>query len=137
MAEANIVIDLGQILRDAGCTSALIDVAAERRRQQEAEGYTLEHDDHYREGELAQAAAALTCSAVSRFVGQQPHLNSPRDTAESFWAANASVFWPLGWGEIKQKTARRDLVRATALLLAEIERIDRDRIERLAEVSGG
>lgn len=89
--------------------SALADVLAECRRQKEVEGWTPAHDDAHEFGVLAQAAAC--------------------------YAANASEFWHKGYGGRpywpfdgewwKPKDKRRDLVRAAALLIAEIERLDR------------
>lgn len=93
----------GRLVRRQG-SHALLDVAAERRRQQEAEGWTPEHDDQHGKGELAVAAA---CYARPR----------------RFKSAPADWPWSQEWW--KPKTRRQDLVRATALLLAEIERLDR------------
>lgn len=90
--------------------TALEDIAAERRRQIEAEGWTLEHDDRHAEGELAQAAAAY--AAASTFYRVDPY------------AAVLSV-WPWSRAWLKPTTPRRDLVKAGALIIAEIERLDR------------
>jgi hypothetical protein len=86
-------------------TQALLDVAAERRRQIEVEGWTPEHDDEHNAGELARAAA---CYAI-------------------FNTAPAPTMWPRQWDTSwwKPKDDRSNLVRAAALLLAEIERLDR------------
>lgn len=85
------------------------DVMHERHRQVTTEGWSAEHDDQHRAGTLAQAAAC--------------------------YAANAAGWWPRGYGQPpywpfdeewwKPKDARRDMVRAAALLIAEIERLDR------------
>lgn len=90
-------------------TKAASDVLAERQRQIEAEGWTPEHDDAHGAGSMAFAAAAY---AVHAHAG--PRLSSP------LWAWTG---WSRDWW--KPKGARRDLVRAAALLLAEIERLDR------------
>lgn len=91
---------------------AWLDVQAERRRQVEAEGWTPEHDDAHSHGEMARAAAcyALAGSSV------------PNDGTA---ALLVSLAWP--WDEQwwKPTTTRRDLVKACALGLAEIERLDR------------
>ena len=76
------------------------DVIAERRRQISAECWTPEHDDAHRNGELAQAAA---CYADGEF----------------------SDIWPWDESWWKPTTRRRNLVKAGALILAEIERLDR------------
>lgn len=89
---------------------AIADVAAERRRQIEAEGWTPEHDDEHGAGELAAAAAAYAFSAA---------------TEGRYLAADPLGFWPWDTSWWKPRGARRDLVRAGALIVAEIERIDR------------
>ncbi len=92
-------------------SKALDDVAAERSRQVEAEGWTPEHDDTHDKGEMALAAHAYVGHAygVARF----DNCGLPET-------------WP-DWGlqSFKPKDARRDLVRAAALIVAEIERLDR------------
>lgn len=85
-------------------SKALEDVAAERRRQLEAEGWTPEHDDEHESGDLAGAAVCYVMHHISGFVA-------------GFWP------WELRW--FKPKERRRDLVRAAALIVAEIERLDR------------
>lgn len=87
-------------------TAAERDVLAERRRQVEAEGYTPEHDDQYHLGELAEYAAvhAILAAGTSR---DWPHLDAICD-------------WP-----VKTDEPRRMLVKASALILAEIESLDR------------
>jgi hypothetical protein len=76
-------------------------ITEERRRQIEIEGWTPSHDDAYRNGELARAAA---CYAI----GSCP-----------------TGLWP--WHEKwwKPGDRRRDLEKAGALIAAEIDRIDR------------
>ncbi len=83
-------------------TGAARDVLEERRRQVSAEGWTPEHDDQHKTGELAKAA---TCYA------------SVYPLAASYWP------WDLKWW--KPSDRRRNLVKAAALILAEIERLDR------------
>lgn len=86
-------------------TQAWTDVLAERARQIEAEGWTPEHDDaEHVAGELALAAC---CYCVA----------DEGDAPPAVWP------WALGWW--KPKSRRRNMVRAAALLLAEIEREDR------------
>jgi hypothetical protein len=86
------------------------DVLAERQRQVNAEGWTPEHDDEHDNGGMAQAAA---CYASHASVGPELRKRDlPRDWP---WA-------PKWW---KPGDQRRMLVKAGALILAEIERIDR------------
>ncbi|EOW1340937.1 hypothetical protein ACOZ2V_005481 [Pseudomonas aeruginosa] len=91
---------------------AWLDVQAERRRQVEAEGWTPEHDDQHSHGQMARAAACYALAGSS----------APSDGTA---ALLVSLAWP--WDEQwwKPSTARRDLVKACALALAEIERLDR------------
>lgn len=89
---------------------AIVDVIGERQRQVGEEGWTAEHDDAHQRGILAQAAA---CYAVH---------------ASDFAAAGygSAPYWPFDEEWFKPKDIRRDLVRAAALILAEIERFDRE-----------
>lgn len=91
---------------------AWLDVQAERRRQVEAEGWTPEHDDQHSHGQMARAAACYALAGSS----------APNDETA---ALLVSLAWP--WDEQwwKPSTARRDLIKAGALVLAEIERLDR------------
>jgi len=90
---------------------ATTDVLAERRRQIEAEAFTAEHDDAINsDGQLAFAAACYAIPAPRR--GGRGH-------------GYVGLLWPWSWEWWKPKDRRRDLVRAAALLLAEIERLDR------------
>ncbi|MEX0517076.1 hypothetical protein AB3X26_10920 [Raoultella planticola] len=87
-------------------TAAAADVLAERQRQVTAEGWTAERDDSYQNSELADAAA---CYAI--------HAHNQGFSTPAHWP------WSPTWW--KQTNSRRDLVKAGALILAEIERIDR------------
>lgn len=101
----------------AWASDALRDVAAERRRQIEVEGRTPDHDDEHGAGEMAQAAAAYADDGACRLQGAPDDIVAgPGDPPEP---------WP--WDECwwKPDEPRRMLVKAAALLLAEIERLDR------------
>ncbi|HDT1716154.1 TPA: ead/Ea22-like family protein [Klebsiella pneumoniae subsp. pneumoniae] len=87
-------------------TAAAADVLAERQRQVTAEGWTTERDDGYQNSELADAAA---CYAI--------HAHNQGFSTPAHWP------WSQDWW--KQTSPRRDLVKAGALILAEIERLDR------------
>lgn len=84
-------------------TDALRDVIAERQRQVSVKGWTPEHDDTYTCGELSGVAISYI---------------EPME---------AVFYWPAEWHDdrFKPSDERRNLVKATALLLAEIERLDR------------
>ncbi len=89
-------------------TDAERDVLAERRRQIEQEGWTPINDDQHDEGEMAIAAACYAESAAG--------FHHPRTIPET---------WPWAQSWWKPTTPRRDLIKAGALILAEIERLDR------------
>ncbi|EOZ3000259.1 TPA: hypothetical protein ACRNIQ_000133 [Pseudomonas aeruginosa] len=91
---------------------AWLDVQAERRRQVEAEGWTPEHDDEHSHGQMARAAACYALAGSS----------APNDGTA---ALLVSLAWPWDQQWWKPSTPRRDLVKACALALAEIERLDR------------
>jgi hypothetical protein len=96
-------------------TQAATDVLAERKRQVEVEGWTPDHDDAHKAGGMAVAAACYAAWSLPS-----------RPASET-----VAVLWPwTGWAQkwFKPKDTRRNLIRAAALLLAEIERLDRARI---------
>ena len=93
-------------------TDRVIDeIGAERKRQGWDEGWTPEHDDKHDRGEMARAAAAYAYP-------------TPRLGDEC---------WPWDFKWFKRTTRRRDLVKAGALIVAEIERLDRATVARMAE----
>ena len=85
----------------------LDEIADERLRQVQVEGWTAEHDGTHHRGELAMAAASYAI------------LGSGRSVPAGLWPWRNEGEWP------KPKSKRRDLVRAAALIVAEIERLDR------------
>lgn len=99
-------------------TQAARDVLVERRRQIEKEGWDDAHDASNELGSMALAAASY---AAAEATGIAQH--SPDDV----YARNALTLlrWPWARRWWKPKTPRRDLVRAAALILAEIELLDR------------
>ncbi|MBS0476499.1 MAG: hypothetical protein JSR28_15320 [Proteobacteria bacterium] len=99
-------------MHDKQLTQAARDVLDERRRQIEAEGWTPEHDDDHYPGCLASAAMGYAQSATCQLSHGEPLEGTPL-----FWP------WELPWW--RPSTPRRDLVKAAALIIAEIERLDR------------
>ena len=95
---------------------AVIDeIAAERKRQIEKEGWSLRHDDEHDGGQMAAAAACYALHSAGRLRGIT--VDDDGEQIPSCWPWSA--FW---W---KPHSPRRDLVRAGALIIAEIERLDR------------
>lgn len=95
---------------------AWLDVMGERVRQITVEGWTPEHDDQeHDDGDLAAAAASYALHAADML---NPYSQGDgKDLVPDFWQ------FGLRWW--KPTEPRRDLVKAGALILAEIERLDR------------
>jgi len=110
------------IMRDLKARSTL-SVLAERHRQIAEEGWTSEHDDNHVLGELLNAAKSYFLHATGRalYVPNWPSWpeSQKREGTPLEWS------WERKWW--KPKDQRRDLVRAGALALAEMERIKRNR----------
>lgn len=95
------------------------DVLAERQRQISTEGWTPEHDDTHINREMAQAAACYTLNAAG-------------------WKTEAlRECWPRAWASawFKPTDQRHNLVKAGALILAEIERLDRAALRAIEETT--
>lgn len=105
---------------------AVRDVLAERRRQTEAEGWTLGHDDGHDDGALSMAAAGYALEASEAILNCAHELTGPGEPSldDVQGGTPSAAVWPAGW-EFKPATPRRMLVKAGALILAEIERLDR------------
>ena len=87
-------------------TAAAKDVLAERQRQQSVEGWTPEHDDQYGKSQLLWASSCYLLNTI------QPFNRIPMD-------------WPWDSSWWNPTSPRRDLVKASALIIAEMERRDR------------
>lgn len=108
---ARAILSLASSSRAVVESAAARDVLAERRRQVEAEGWTPEHDDQHDPGTLSQAAGC--------YIEWNGYENAvvPEGAIPINWP------WAPEWW--KPSDDRRNLVKAGALILAEIERIDR------------
>lgn len=95
-------------------SKAILDIAAERQRQIDKEGFDEKHDDAHVYGQLAQAGA---CYALQSSLVHGSVLAESDRWHKLFWP------WDLKWW--KPNNHRRDLVKAGALIVAEIERLDR------------
>ncbi|EOW2737462.1 ead/Ea22-like family protein [Klebsiella michiganensis] len=99
-------------------TVAAADVLAERQRQISAEGWTPSHDDTHKNNEMAFAAACYAFHSAAASWDLE-------DCGTEYDSHPAPKNWPWEPEWWKPKSARADLVRAGALILAELERIDR------------
>lgn len=90
-------------------------IAAERERQITAEGFSRDRDQQYQRGELAKAATAyVQLAAMDLDAGTRDHIA---------WHGPSAVWpWPSEWW--RPVDARRDLVRAGALIAAQIDLLD-------------
>lgn len=91
--------------------SAIEDITAERKRQIESEGWTPEHDNTHMDGMMATAGATYALNAYGMAWASRPE--------------GVPYTWPWGREWWKPSNPRRDLVKAAALIVAEIERLDR------------
>ena len=90
----------------------IMEIARERERQISVEGWSADHDDGHPNGELAQAAGCYALHA-----GQPEPAQVRPGYAPQEWP------WDAKWW--KPTDRRRNLVKAGALIVAEIERLDR------------
>lgn len=108
-------------IAEPAITQAARDVLAERQRQIRVGGWTPEHDDSHDSGQMAGAASCYAQHVNARCwvvtdLDNGPEIYSTEPTPDN---------WPWDDSWWKPTTPRRDAVKACALLLAEIERIDR------------
>lgn len=92
-------------------------ILAERRRQAEAKGYSPAHDDVHEMGELARYAAANALKAAAN--------QMPQGDLQRMLDYRAGQLVPPGFTLNGTLSARRKLVVGAALIVAEIERLDR------------
>lgn len=120
---------------EAALTNAASDVLAERKRQVSVEGLSIEHDDEHDRGEIARAAAAyaLAASYSDFFRMKNRVVDKLHEQYVDGGPTRLRHIWPWDWEWWKPKDRRHDLVRAGALILAEIERLDRAALASLTE----
>ena len=93
-------------------SKAIQDILLERSSQIQIKGYSLEIDDSGAPGRLAAAGA---CYAI----------HSAYTTNLGIGLLGTPEWWPFASDQWKPKTNRENLVKAGALIIAEIERLDR------------
>ena len=103
-------------------SKAISDVLLERNRQVEKEHYSLDHDDEYVNNELIRAADSYAQHVIGR-----GWVHDSNFGPEVYQSEEAPDLWPWDQDFWKPENPRKDLVRAAALLIAEIERIDRSK----------
>jgi hypothetical protein len=87
-------------------------IADERQRQIEKEGWTTEHDEEHDMDQMARAAAIYAMPEWKRDL--HPFENTPKE-----WP------WSDEWWKPTPDDRIRELVKAGALIVAEIERLQR------------
>jgi len=114
------MVDYGEAVRAGEYGASL--VAAERRRQIAEEFYTLEYDQQHKQHELVRAALCyayagwtLAAGGSARAVRTNPKI---------------AVLWPWAQGLWKPDDDEvRNLAKAGALIAAEIDRLERNKLE--------
>lgn len=105
------------LLTTGGAGRGVTAIAQERRRQIEGERFDPTADQQYHQGELAQAAACYVRLEAMRSVAATVPGTAVDDRVPPEWP------WARCWW--KPKDRRSNLVRAGALIAAELDRMDR------------
>lgn len=114
----------------------LHEIAVERERQVKGEGYSPERDDKYVYGDLAKAGATFAFVATHRYRNEIVDLQKvPFDSC--VWKCGFGEFvrnlWPWNQHNLKFKSPKEDLIKAAALIVAEIERLERSELAKKAK----
>ncbi len=117
--------------------SVIDEIAKERMRQIQSEGWTEAHDDKHFDESLAQAAACYALPEKMRKI-EPAHWTGAARYDDSQWVEARWKLWPWRWDFSwwKPSDRRRDLIKAAALIVAEIERMDRMTAPALKENEG-
>jgi len=101
-------------------------IAAERTRQVADEGWTPQHDDRHERNELALAAAAYALRGSGRDELYATIGRHPFSGFNAGYVGTARLFWPFEkeWWKPSGDPIR-NLVKAGALIAAEIDRLQR------------
>lgn len=107
-------------------------VAVERDRQMSVEGWTPEHDDAHANGELLQAA---NCYAIAGLYLEKPdHAGEMVGLAPDLRFPPNNWPWDASWWKPDFNDPKRNLVKAAALIVAEIDRLLRKSFGLLGEI---
>ena len=96
-------------------------IAEERQRQIEIEGWTKEHDAQHKDCELVKAAI---CYADPNVYYHQENRIMRHKIPNKFWPRQWDIHW------FKPTDRIRDLVKAGALIAAEIDRLQAQKGEK-------
>ncbi len=92
-------------------------IKEERQRQIEVEGWTPEHDDKHTEGSLSDAAAVYAALPTNIYFHDKQYVDQHRFI--ELWP------WDKDWLKPTPDDRVRELVKAGALIAAEIDRLNR------------
>jgi hypothetical protein len=140
MSSVKITDAVGQIspaIQSARTLKAMQDIVEERAGQILREGFGPAHDDQHDDFSMSNAASVYAaCASVGpadRAVMDEHGLRGTPGKLQELWP----ISWDISW--LKPVSRRRDLVKAAALIVAEIERLDRleETVRRSVEAEGG
>ncbi|MER9436668.1 hypothetical protein NKJ04_17395 [Mesorhizobium sp. M0618] len=103
--------------------NAIESIVAERKRQIEGYGWNVEKDDQYTEGQLARAGGIYALVAGANATDYRNAIGGY--SMNDYLRTVLDHYWPFDRSWWKPTNRRRDLVKAGALIVAEIERLDR------------
>lgn len=115
----NLPGESGQKQSAKNAQDGLVVIATERRRQVEVKGYTPEHDDEHDMGELALAAALYAIPYDAEVAGEK------LIKQDDFIGLHIALETGCGFYVKPETDKLRRLAKAGALIVAEIERIQR------------
>lgn len=101
-----------------GTARVIEEISAERERQKSSEGWTAKHDDTHVSGELALAAACYAAASADTLIYER-YVGVGSLTFSDAWP------WDRDSDKRGKHEPRRILIMAAALIVAEIERLDR------------
>lgn len=107
------------VLATLEITNVLTEVKAERLRQINEEGWSPDYDDQQSNGQISAAAGCYALEDSSADIDSKFPRRELPDGVPKAWP------WLSNWW--KPTTRRRNLIKAAALIVAEIERLDRAR----------
>lgn len=94
-------------------------IREERERQKNVEGWTIEHDDEHKDNQLANAAATYAMDANCRDGLMHLVYDCELLGIPPTWP------WDKSWFKPTPNDRIRELIKAGALIVAEIERLQR------------